>query len=402
MTSPPKEADFSSRRWFWRCLIIVGLMALILVALRPAISYRALEIGLDVGWIGPLAATFNLVPLVLTVPAGRWMDTGGHRSAAIVGSIVLVAATTGFIWANSLITLIMCSLVGGACSLVINSAAQAMIAMYSPANAYDSRFAMFSVAGSGGQVVGGGLVAVMPSTFIGGAAAIFVANALAAVLVVIFAAGLHRPPGAAGRNSERASKTVRPSTLAILRAPGVTPAIVASLTVLATVDLIGIYLPVLGVERGWSEAAVGALLTVRAIATVLARLVMGKLSQYLGTRRLFVLSVLASALVIGTVALPVPLIWTTAMLVVAGLMLGFGQPLSMSFVAHAAPAGSRGMAMSLRMSGNMIGLALLPVLVGPLVGLFGAGAVFLAAAMALGTVGGMLARTKPDDHRAVG
>ena len=279
--------------------------------------------GLDVGWIGPLAATFNLLPLVLTVPAGRWMDSGRHRPAAILSSLFLVLATAGFIWSHTLITLILCSAVGGACTLVLNSATQALVAMYSPVERYDARFAMVSLAGSAGQVGGGAVVGLMPSVVTGGSAgSIFAAVAAIAVLVALLALGLRSPRAASGRDPQSARTIERRSTIQILRTPGVAPAIVASLTVLATVDLIGIYLPVLAVERGWSEATVGLLLTLRAVATVLARLVLGLLSRKLGMRRLFVLSVLASAVVIAGVALPVPLPWSSVMLVRARMVTG--------------------------------------------------------------------------------
>jgi MFS family permease len=310
----------------------------------------------------------------------------------VLSSVLFLIAVAAFVWSRSLPALLVSSLVAGACSLVLNSATQAMVAMYSPALKYDSRFAALSLVGSAGQVLGGGLVGIMPTVFATNSPAtpIFAATTVAAVLIVLLAPGVT----GAGRPGSAAAPTADPiSTLSILRTPGVTPAIVASLTVLATVDLIGVYLPVLGVERGWSEATVGSLLAVRGIATMGARVFLGRLSRWLGGNRLFVISVMASAVFIGVVALPIPVAGTAALLVVTGGMLGFGQPLSMALVARAAPEGARGMAMSLRMSGNMLGLALLPILTGPLAVAFGAGAVFFASAAALGGVSGLLAAT---------
>src|SRR6478735_4432819 len=99
---------------------------------------------------------------------------------------------------------------------------------------------------------------------------------------------------------------------------------------------------------------------------------MPALSRTFGPARLFTLSVFGAALAVGTFVIPASFPITIAICASAGLMLGFGQPLSMAVVARLAPPSSRGLAMSLRMSGNMAGLALLPLAVGPLISTWGA------------------------------
>lgn len=98
--------------------------------------------------------------------------------------------------------------------------------------------------------------------------------------------------------------------------------IAASMFVLAAVDLIQVYLPALGIERGLPVAVVGALLAVRAAATMLSRLFLGRLSRWAGRGRLVIVSTLVSALTIAPLGLDIPVVAMGALLAVAGFALG--------------------------------------------------------------------------------
>jgi MFS family permease len=128
-----------------------------------------------------------------------------------------------------------------------------------------------------------------------------------------------------------------------------------SCIVLAAVDITLVYLPALGTERGIASGSVGVLLALRAVASMGSRLFLGRLVAALGRRWLLLGSVAISAAGLAVLLLPMPL-WLMAVVVVAaGLGLGAGQPLTMSFLAEAAPPGLRGRAMSLRLTGNRLG-----------------------------------------------
>ncbi|OKI62358.1 hypothetical protein A6A27_05065 [Micromonospora sp. CB01531] len=79
-------------------------------------------------------------------------------------------------------------------------------------------------------------------------------------------------------------------------------------------------------------------------------------------------------------------LWLMALIItVAGLGLGVGQPLTMSFLAEAAPPGLRGRAMSLRLTGNRLGQLLIPTAAGVVAAGAGAAGVlgFTAAGLAV-------------------
>ena len=111
----------------------------------------------------------------------------------------------------------------------------------------------------------------------------------------------------------------------------------------------------------------------------------------------------AVGVTMAVAGVPVPA-WLLAVLVVLlGLGLGVGQPLTMSWLAEMAPAGLRGRAMSLRLTGNRLGQVVIPSAVGAVAAGVGAAGVLGATAAALAVAtrgarpGGRRPPTAPED-----
>ena len=64
---------------------------------------------------------------------------------------------------------------------------------------------------------------------------------------------------------------------------------------LSAVDITLVYLPALGADRGLAAGFVGVLLTLRAVASMSSRLFLGRLVDWIGRRRLMIVSVTLSA-----------------------------------------------------------------------------------------------------------
>src|SRR5215218_7646028 len=118
-----------------------------------------------------------------------------------------------------------------------------------------------------------------------------------------------------------------------------------------------------------------------------SRLFLGRLVALTGRRRLMIASVALSAVSMAAVAVPLHPAALAALVVLMGLGLGVGQPLTMSWLAEVAPAGQRGRAMSLRLTGNRLGQVLIPSTIGLLAAGVGAAGVLAATAGALALVG---------------
>lgn len=369
-----------SLRWQAALLIshTVTIQAVAFV-LRPTATYRAIELDVPVAWLGALSACFAVVPLVLAVPSGQAVDRLGERRVMLGGAILVLASAATFVLAGSSVAGLVAASVllgtGHLCSVV---GEQALVANTAEPSRYDAVFGRYTFAVSVGQALGPGLIIVfggaqpIPAT-----GAIFVGTGGLTLLLLVNTV-LLRPPVTRGPDLAGDQGGVR----RMLRRPGLLRALTVSCLVLAAVDILLVYLPALGAERGIASGAVGVLLTVRAVASMVSRFFLGRLSAALGRRRLLVGSITIAAVGLGISPVPMPVWLLGVVLAAVGFGLGAGQPLTMSWLAEATPAGQRGRAMSLRLTGNRVGQVLVPTAAGLLSA--GAGATGVLALTAAG------------------
>lgn len=352
--------------------------------LRPTTTYRAIELDVPALWLGVLSASFAVVPLLVAVPSGQAVDRFGERRVMLVGAVLLCgSAATFLVLGHTVAGLVAASVVLGTGHLCAVVGQQALVANSTPAHRYDAAFGYYTFAASFGQAIGPGLIlAFGGDRTIPHTGAIFAA---AAVLTVVPLAAAVLLPRGVRRAAPRASGQAGVRDL--LRRPGLLRALTVSCVVLAAVDVTLVYLPALGAERGIASGAIGVLLTLRAGASMASRLFLGRLARLLGRRRLLVGSAGLAALALGVTPVPMP-VWLLAVAVtVAGLGLGAGQPLTMSWLAESTPAGLRGRAMSLRLTGNRFGQVLLPSAAGLLAAGTGAAGVLAVTAAGLAAAG---------------
>jgi MFS family permease len=374
-------------------LLHSALTQVVTFVLRPTSAYRAIELDVPTAWLGALTASFAIVPLVLAVPSGQATDRFGERRVMLIGSVLMVLAGGVFAMER-----------GGAAGLVLGSVVlgtghlfsvvgqQAAVANTAGPGRFDTAFGYYTFAASLGQAIGPGLI-----TLIGGSGAlpdtrpIFLTATVLAALLVVCTAGLRIPV-----REHRATAGESGGMGALLRLPGLVRALVVSCVVLSAVDITLVYLPALGADRGLAAGVVGMLLTLRALASMTSRLFLGRLVAWVGRRRLMITSVALSAVAMAAVAVPMPTAGTATLVVLLGLGLGVGQPLTMSWLAEVAPAGLRGRAMSLRLTGNRLGQVLIPSAVGLVAAGVGAAGVLWATAGALALVGAAARRLAVD------
>lgn len=386
----PNEAA----RWFVGLLVVATLLQAATAVARPMASYRALEIGMDASSLGIVAAAFAVAPVLLALSIGRRIDRHGEFPFLLGSTLTLGIAAAALVVVASPIALILCIGLLGLSQLIFVVADQTLVASRSVAGSYDRRFGNLSFVASLGQLIGpaaGGLIAGAGSPE-GTSQALLFGAVLAALAVPLIIRQWLRDPGPATPSS--AVTPERPPVLTILRMPGMAPAMLASMTVLATMDVLVVYLPALGEERGLSVATVGALLSVRAGASMVSRLFLGQLVDILGRERLMVGSLaVAAASVVALAVVPLPAMFVV--MAVAGVTLGVCQPMTMSWVAARATEGSRGTAMSLRLLGNRIGQVVIPLAAGSVAVAAGAGGVVAAAGLTVAVSAVVVASRRP-------
>lgn len=350
--------------------------------LRPAAVYQAIQLDVPAWALGALGASFAVVPLLIALPVGGLVDRVGARFVMACGSVVTIAAAAVLLLAGGgIVGLLAGTALLGAGHLGCVVGQQAVVAGGAAGTRLDSRFGYYTFAASLGQAIGPAFIPLLA----GGAvrpdpAPLFlVGGALAVVLLAVTSAVAR--PAARTVGTERSEG----STLGLLRIPGLARALLTSATVVAAVDLTVVYLPALGAERGLPAGVVGALLTVRALASMASRLLLGATTSRFGRTRVMVAGIVVSAVCLVLVALPAP----TALLFVAvalmGVGLGIGQPITMSWLIERTPADRHGRALSLRLAGNRMGLIALPTLLGTIAAAAGAGGVLVGTGVAVGS-----------------
>ncbi|MFF1830271.1 MFS transporter [Paenarthrobacter sp. NPDC058040] len=386
------------RRSSTALLIHSALIQAITFLVRPAATYRALELDVPPFALGVLAASYAVFPLLLALPIGGLVDRLGERRLMAAGSaVVLLCSTFLLLWGSSVAALIAGTALLGAGQLACVVGQQAVVANNAVSSRLDSAFGYLTFAASLGQALG-----PLAISLVGGASvrpdtqAIFIL-AVAMGMALFGATFLVSSKVAGGKRSARGTEGPRGSAFSLLRAPGVARALATSATVLAVVDLTVVYLPALGAERGISAATVGLMLTVRAIFSMVSRLGLGRVSRTLGRLKLLVLSLAVSTVSLAVAAIPMPEWLLFVVMAFLGLGLGIGQPLTMSWLSAQAPSGQRGRALALRLAGNRVGQVVLPSAIGVVAVGLGAAGVFLASAVAVGGTMLMLRGVRLDD-----
>jgi MFS family permease len=366
--------------WLGRILVALVLTQAATFLARPVTSYRALALGADERVIGLITASFAVVPLVVAVPLGRVADRRRPVGMLAAGVVILTASYLLLGLAGSLAELALWSALLGLGHLALILAAQSLIAQQSEDRQHDRDFGLMAAAVSLGQLVGpalGGLVlsaGAAPDGSLEGATtrAFLVAAGLAALaLPACFGTGAARAgrdPGAGAGRPMRAAD--------IVRSPGVPAGMFASVAILAAVDIITAYLPVIGEDNGIGPAVVGALLSLRAAASILSRVLIPWMVRALGRVRLIAVSAAGSALAVAVLPVPDGAAALAVVLVVAGFFLGIGQPLTMSLIVQAVPDDARGTALAIRLFGNRVGQVATPAVAGLVAGAAGIAAAF--------------------------
>lgn len=172
--------------------------------------------------------------------------------------------------------------------------------------------------------------------------------------------------------------------VSVLRTPGIFRYIFLSTSVLASIELLTAYLPVIGEHSGIAPTMIGIILGARGVASMLSRLALAPLARRWSSSVVLVASTAGSA---ATVIVPAltqnPMILLIA-LTLAGAFLGLAQPLTISEVAAALPPRSRSAGLGIRMFGNQVAQTTVPIVAGALAVAVGVGSIFVAQALWLG------------------
>jgi MFS family permease len=345
------------------------LIQMVTAMIRITTSYRAIELNLSTAWLGLIAAAFAILPIFIAVQVGRFIDRGNDARAAWIGAGLFLLASAGLAFWSSVEGLFIATTLLGMGHLFLMASQQMLCVRAAGAGSMEPVFGNYMVAGAIGQGLGPYIVgwagggATMPPTRL----LFFLALALAAFSFLVI---LTMRPGQPRQHAEATDEVVTVGSL--LRVPGLLTVIVAGIVMISSSDIILIYVPLLGAERHIDVSQIGLLLTLRAVASMVARLGYARFVDMFGRMPLMIWSTIACGLTFAALAVPLPFWAMAIIMVVMGISFGLATTLSITIVVDMTTASARGTANSLRIMGNRIGQFALP---------FGAG--ILAAASGL-------------------
>ena len=351
---------------------------------RITTSYRIVELNLDVIWYGVIPATFALFPIFLAVAVGRFIDRNHDAHAAMIGSGLMLVAVVGLRFAESPLAILPWTALFGVGHLFLMAAHQMLCVRAAGERNRDSVFGNFLMMTGIGQGLGPFIVG-----WVGGAARVpdtaFLFDIGIGIAALAFVNSLCLRPA---RNVAARKRDEAPMSIGkLLRIQGFVTVLTASVVTMSAQDLVVLYLPLLGVERGLGVGEVGIILTIRSIAAVVSRLGYARMVSGIGRVRLTFLSMALAGAAFVVLAMPVPVLALQAAAAVLGVGLGIATALSLTSVVELAPAEVRATALSLRITGNRIGQASMPFMGSLLAASAGASGVLVVTGVALAASG---------------
>lgn len=351
---------------------------------RITTSYRAVELGLSVAWLGIITAFFAILPMVFAVKVGRFIDRGNDARTAWIGGGLMIVACAGFALWQSLPALLLCTALLGIAHLMLVISQQVLCARHGGRDGVDRMIGNYMVANAIGQGFGPVIVG-----WAGGSANLPPTGLLftigLAFAVLTFAGAVFLRPGPPRPPRPEGDRPVPVREIA--RMPGLKLIFFVSVVTVAAQDLIVVYLPALGAERGIAVDIIGMLLAVRAGASMASRFVYARLSALTGRWRLMAASTLASAAFYAAIAAPLPIAVMVVMVAAAGFALSNAITVSIATLLAITSDEMRGTANSLRMMGNRMGQFVIPFLAGLIAAATGVAGIFLVIGASLGVSG---------------
>lgn len=375
-------------KWARRLLISSTFTQATMYVVRPYITYRAIEINAGATAIGLIGAIYALFPVLLALKFGSWVGRFGEGKFLVLGTSSLIASSGFLIFAQNIYSLAVATALAGLAHLGLMVGGQTMVSLRAPKSDYNRLFGYYTFSASLGQTIG----PVMAGIVAGSLASGLPKDSSYAFILAIFLSAIALIPTFGWRSTNPTVKAAKEQSNTwsaaknMLSRKEISLAIFISLAVSTTGDLLVIFLPLLGTEREINPAVIGLLLSLRGVGSMISRFSLGFVTKRVNDRQLLLTTISMAALCcIGIVYISNQLL-IGVFVFISGIMLGFGQPLTMAIVSHRTKEDERALAISARLTGNRLGQFILPIFTGVLASSAGAGAAFwsMAGLLALG------------------
>ena len=358
-----------------RIIAITVLTHMAFVSARMTASLYALANGASTFTVGVIMALFSLIPMLIGVRAGRWLDAVGARRPTMIGVLLvfggmLLPALFPYSKTDVAPLLVAAAMIGTGAMLAMLSIQQVVGDRADPnrrAAAFSWLALGASVSGFGGPVLSGLLIDSI------GHRATF---AVLLIVVVLAMAMIWFNRELLPNRDRRVSGTEPMHPLELLKHRELRHVLIATALISMSWDLQTFVIPVHGTRVGLSAAEIGFVLGSFALATFIVRLAMPQLSRRFTEWQVLTYTLFCATLAFGLFPFFSSLVPLIVVAFLLGLGLGAAQPNVMSLVHSRSPHGRVGEALGLRSTIIHSSQVVLPLVFGAFGSVVGVAAMF--------------------------
>lgn len=361
---------------------------------RITVSLTALQLGLSTFIVGSLVAVFAVIPMLMSVRVGQWIDTIGVRRPIVLGnSLVVLGTLLPFVLHNQVSLLISACSIGIGFMLHQVATQDVLGHAEPPRRLRNFSWLSLAMAASG---FSGPLIAGLAIDHLGSRIAFGILT-----LGPLIALGLLRWLQPALRAVDKnitpvARKVVRPRATELLRLPPLRRILMVNTILSGAWDTHLFVVPLFGVAIGLSATTIGTILAAFALGTFLIRLALPFIQTRIRSWTLVRIAIVITAVIFLIYPQFTDVTTLMTLSFILGLALGCCQPSMLSLLHHYTPHGRAAEAVGLRMALINASQVSLPLTFGALGAVIGIAPLFWAYAAAI-TIGGWANRKPPKD-----
>jgi predicted MFS family arabinose efflux permease len=373
---------------------IIGISVLThmaFVSARMTGSLYALAHGASTFTVGVMMALFALVPMLIAVRAGRWLDLVGPWRPTLIGILLILGglalpALFSYAVADIAPLLVAAALIGTGATLT-NLAIQQAVGDRADPKHRAAAFSWFalgaSIAGFSGPVLSGQIIDAFGhrATY-----AVMIAVALLALALLWINRRLLPPR----RHPPKAQEPM--PAFELLRHKQLRRVLITTGLISMSWDMMTFIVPVHGSRVGLTASQVGLVLGSFSTATFAVRLAMPWLSRRFGEWQVLTFTLLNTCVAFVLFPMMTTLVPLMSIGFMIGLGLGAAQPNVMSLIHSRSPEGRVGEALGVRTTIMNSSHVVLPLVFGAFGAVLGAAAMLWTMAAIVGWGGGAALR----------
>ncbi|MEK3934848.1 MFS transporter [Sporosarcina sp. FSL W7-1349] len=346
-------------------------------AARPMTSLFAKQLGASIIEIGLITACFSILPLLLAIFAGRYIDRYGERPPLALGSVgIFLSLCLPYFFPYTSI-LYLSQLLLGISQLMAILAIQNGVAKSSEGGSINSSIGSFSLFSSTGMLLGPLLGGYATEHF--GFQTSYLLLAFVPLIALVLSFYI------VNKNVNQQSEPLegKSNVKELFQISGLRSSLLVSMIVLSALDIFYVYFPLLAQSLGLSLSEIGWALSAQATANALVRIFMPHLVNKFGITTILWIFMLIGAFGYGMI----PFLHGFAAIFLFAFILGTGlgvtQPLTIILAYTFSPAGRSAEVLGVRLASNRLAQTIVPFAFAGISSFIGLGPIFFMNSLLL-------------------